>query len=153
MFDINLYFVDSKNNTSRFYVELINNKQDIPSYFYYEITAEFPTGSGNKDLKITSVKEIYDIISFLYNHYGDNDSSRYIITGDNKEKILSSIDKLENEYESGNINPDTDLERFLKIYNEPDKKTNDNIYKENNKFIREYLSSKQKGKDIKLNDK
>lgn len=162
MFNINLYFVDTKDSASRFFIELIHDNvgnEVLSSTFYYEIIADFITNdNGEKELTITSVKEIYDIINYIYAHYGENTTYQYLMSGSNKDRILNSLDKLATKYASGEIDNNKiefsdELKKFIKVYKEPDTKTNDNIYKENNHFIREYLSLKNQQKDKFTYDK
>lgn len=155
MFNTKLYFVDTKDTASRFFIELVHNNGELSSTFHYEIIVDFVTNeSGERELRITSIKEIYDIISFIYSNYGEQDISKFLMGGKNKDRILSSLDKLATKYEAKDINNISDdfkneLSKFINIYKESDVESNSDIYKGNNAFIRDYLSRKNlKQKDM-----
>ena len=77
MSKINSYFVNEKDNLIKILIELLDEDNGSLSSFYYELILKVNGGNlDNRYYEIESVKEINNIIDYLFKNFKGNVKSR-----------------------------------------------------------------------------
>ena len=77
MSKINSYFVNEKDNLIKILIELLDEDNGSLSSFYYELILKVNGGNlDNRYYEIESVKEINNIIDYLFKNFKGNIKSR-----------------------------------------------------------------------------